>query len=243
MGNILITGFEGFLGKTLIKHLSNFEGVNILTFGRGNSINELSNSLDEADFIFHFAGEVRPQSNYGDFILSNVSLTEDIISLLIKKNKKTPILFTSTIHAIDPKNAYGESKKQAENTIIDYGDRQSVNVWIYRLSHIFGPGCKPNYNSVISTWIYNAIHGHEIDVYDRNVEMNYCYSLDLIQCFCKHLGDTSKNESKYLDFPNTYKVTLGNLVDEIFLIKDQGELYNPSNEFNKKLFDTYVSYS
>ncbi|WJG21763.1 NAD-dependent epimerase/dehydratase family protein [Vibrio furnissii] len=241
MKNVLVTGSKGFLGKTLISELKRNYQVNILEFDRSTSLNSLNDALEKADFIAHFAGEVRPNCSDEEFVTSNAGLTEILIAGLETLGKKTPILFTSTIHAINPKNAYGESKKAAELALANYATRNQALVWLYRLPHVFGPGCKPNYNSVISTWIYNSIHGLEINVYDRSIVMNYCYSIDLAEEFAGLVGTERAHGGVVNMRPKkTYPTTLGGVVDSIESIK--AGCFNANDEFGEHLLTTYNSY-
>ena len=151
MYNILITGSNGFVGKNLIQYLTNNNEINILTFTRDNTLNDLENLIKKSDFIFHLAGEVRPDSSEDDFNKSNAILTKSIVDILEKLGKKIPILLASTIHAKLLKNEYGKSKRVSEKTIEEYSINNKIQCSIYRLPHVFGEGCKANYNSVIST--------------------------------------------------------------------------------------------
>ena len=150
MLNILVTGSKGFIGKNLLKRL-NSEDFNLLEFNRNDSLDKLEKLILQSDFIVHLAGEVRPNSSSDDFTNSNTLLTQNIIEILGKHQKNTPILMASTIHAKLLKNEYGKTKREAELLIENYVNKTTTNCFIYRLPHVFGEECKPNYNSVIST--------------------------------------------------------------------------------------------
>jgi UDP-2-acetamido-2,6-beta-L-arabino-hexul-4-ose reductase len=247
MNNILITGAKGFLGTVLRKTLLENKDVNILEFVRGDSIELLTEYVNSADFIFHFAGEVRPKSSDLDFYSSNVGLTEILVSLLMKSGKVTPILFTSTIHAINPKNTYGSTKRESEKIVEAYSKKMNSSVFIYRLPHVFGPGCKPNYNSIVSTWIYNSINGLEIKVFDRDIKMQYCYSQDIIDNFISHINTQVAKGCFYLYPLCVYNTSLGAVVDLIhsFQLGDYMAVSSSSqseSEFSEKMFITYQSY-
>ncbi|MGK4475908.1 NAD-dependent epimerase/dehydratase family protein [Aeromonas molluscorum] len=241
MKTILVTGSKGFLGSTFIRELQDNHCVNIIEFDRSCSINSLSEKVMDADFIAHFAGEVNPNCTDDEFITSNAGLTESLIEELRMAGKSTPILFTSTIHAINPKNAYGKSKQAAEIALAHYAQESQALVWLFRLPHVFGPGCKPNYNSAISTWIYNRINNIEINVYDRDIKINYCYSKELAKQFSQFVncekGSFGINE---VQPEKIYPTTLGCVVDIIEAIKLSQ--INPSDDFESRLMDTYQSY-
>ena len=134
--NVLVTGSKGFIGKNLLKKLDNLQNINILEFNRNNTEIYLEECISKSDFIIHLAGEVRPNSSENEFKNSNVLL------ILEKQNKIIPILLASSIHA----QWVWQNKKRIR--IIN-----RKNCFIYRLPHVFGEECKPNYNSVISTII------------------------------------------------------------------------------------------
>ena len=226
MLNVLVTGSRGFLGRALKSRLQQNPEIRVLEFCRGDSDSLLFEYIKVADFIFHCAGEVRPESLDSDFQSSNRELTEKMVGFLLECDKKTPVLLTSTIHAIDPRSAYGETKLASEKALAYYANSQSVPEWIYRLPHVFGPGCKPNYNSVITTWIYNSVHELDINVFNRDIEMNYSFSLDLVDSFLLHLQDTSSSGCIYITPDKMYTTTLGVVVDllDIFRLNENAFL-------------------
>jgi UDP-2-acetamido-2,6-beta-L-arabino-hexul-4-ose reductase len=245
MTNVLITGSGGFIGKNLIKFLQKDKDIKIEEFKRCDDDNYLADCILKADFIFHLAGEVRPTSSDDNFRASNLDLTRKLITLLNKHQKAIPIVFTSTVHATNSSNAYGDTKRSAEQLIENYSMKNGVVCWIYRLPHIFGEGCKPNYNSVVSTWIYNAILDLEINVFNRDVKMTYCYVQDIIEQFSRHLVSQENHNNIYCAPSNTYDTTLGEVVDIINGFKNQSSdcSKNVNVEFKGKLKQTYQWYS
>lgn len=242
--NILITGSNGFIGRNLKKSLLLSKDITIYEFNRNDKIDKIEKIIDEIDFIFHFAGEVRPSSSDESFNKSHGVLTQRIIKTIEDKNLKIPILLTSSKHASNPVNMYGESKKQTEDLIIEYSKRNNISIMIYRLSHVFGQGCKPNYNSVISTWIYNSINNMDIKIYDRDIKMRYLYVNDIVKDFINKL-DTYDLKKYFYEIDEFYDTTLGEVVDylEEFKKNSKIEFYNlDKSTFKSKLLDVYISY-
>ncbi len=243
--NILITGSNGFIGRNLKKRLLKEKKINIFEFNRNDSFNDLECIINKIDFIFHLAGEVRPNSSDGEFISSHNLLTQNLINIIEKNNLKIPILLTSSKHASNPKNMYGQSKLETEDIIIQYGKKHKISVKIYRLSHVFGEGCKPNYNSVITTWIYNSINDLEINIFDRDISMHYIYVQDVVDEFIKRI-DEHKIEKIYYEIDNFYDTTLGEVIDYLdeFKINIDNPNYSikDSNSFKEKLLGVYKKY-
>lgn len=243
MLSILVTGSKGFIGKNLLKKLdSNY--FNILEFNRDDSLETLEKQIIQSDFIVHLAGEVRPNSSNDDFKSSNTLLTQNIVDFLKKNNKNTPILMASTIHAKLLKNEYGKTKREAEVLIENYSKETNAKCFIYRLPHVFGEGCKPNYNSVISTWIYNSIHDLEINCFDRNIQIHYVYVQDIVNDFISFI-DKQNSQEMYIEPKSIFETTLGEVVDFIDEFKQNigfQDYSSQTSEFKQKLFKTYLDY-
>ena len=242
--NILITGSKGFIGKNLKKQLLKSKEINLFEFNRNDSFDSLDKIIKNVDFIFHLAGEVRPNSSNEEFVSSHNTLTNYIVKSIEKSSRKIPILFTSSKHAINPQNMYGKTKQETENIIKEYGLKNNIPIFIYRLPHVFGEGCKINYNSVISTWIYNSIKNLDIKVFDRNIEMKYVYVQDIVIDFIDKINENNR-EKIFYEIEIFYDTTLGIVVDYLIEFKNNinnDEYIISNNEFKEKLFKVYTFY-
>ena len=181
MKKILITGSNGFIGKNLLLRIPK---KNIIyTYNRNDSLKDLKRLIisGEVDLIYHLAGENRPLHD-SEFHNGNVSLTKEITDAIIKSRKKIPVIFSSSIQAL-LENPYGESKKAAEEELVNLNERTKCGVMVYRLPGIFGKGCKPNYNSVVATFCHNIINDIDIRVDSKDKVLNLVYIDDLIDEF------------------------------------------------------------
>lgn len=244
--NILITGSHGFIGTHLKDELKQSTSIEIFEHTRSDTFENLAKHIEKIDFIYHLAGEVNPKSNQTSFVIGNIETTQNLIDVLEQKNLKIPILLASSIHAKNPKNDYGTTKQKSEELVLEYGNRNNIPVYIYRLPHLFGQNCKPNYNSVISTWIYNSINNLEIKVFDRNIIMHYSYVKDIVKEFTECLDNTILKQQGYLEPKMIYETSLGEVVD--FLEEFKHNLENAQytirdNEFKEKLFTTFQYYT
>ncbi|OUN52982.1 capsular biosynthesis protein [Clostridium perfringens] len=240
---VLITGAKGFIGKNLVSTLEREDKYEIICIDRENSKEELEKGVLNSDFIVHLAGINRPK-NEEEFFEGNTGLTEEIIEILKKNNKNTSILITSSIQA-DLDNAYGQSKKGAEEALIKYMADTKGNVFIFRLPNVFGKWCRPNYNSAIATFCHNIARGEEVWISDPTKEMTLVYIDDVV----RNIKDVIDNEENYIPgYQNVdieHKATLGEIVDLINSFKESRKslmIPNMENELTKKLYSTYLSY-
>lgn len=242
MTTVLITGANGFIGKNLIATLDN--EVEILRYDTENTLEELREYAQKADFVFHLAGVNRP-IDITEFERGNKEFTELLLESLKEKPRVVPVLMTSSIQA-DIDNPYGKSKKSAEGAVLEYGKETGAAVYIYRLPNVFGKWCKPNYNSVIATWCYNISRALPIQLNNPATELNLVYIDDVIQELINALsGRESRDVNGFCFVQRTFKATLKQIADTLNAFKESRvSLVLPSfaRDFERFLYATYLSY-
>jgi len=244
--NILVTGAKGFVGKNLVAELRNQGYVNLLEFDVDTDKDLLDKYARECDFVFHLAGVNRPE-NQADFMKGNFGFTSELLEKLLKYNNKAPLLITSSIQAaLD--NPYGKSKKAGEDLIFDYGTKNGVPVYVYRLPNVFGKWCRPNYNSAIATFCNNIAHDLDIQINDPNVLMKLVYVDDVVASFMDELKNGKSRIAENGHFETVlpvHEMKLGEIVDLIRSFKESRntlQIPNLGDAFTKKLYSTYLSY-
>lgn len=241
---VLVTGSDGFIGRNLCSRLEIEKDVKILRFNKTNTKKDLETYLKKSDFIFHLAGANRPKDEK-EFDTVNRGLTENIIDLLEKNNKKTPILMTSSIQA-ELDNPYGKSKKAAEDALLKFSKLKKTPLYIYRLPNVFGKWCKPNYNSVVATFCYNISHNLPITISDPKNEVNLVYIDEVISDFIKAFnGKTKPHKDGYCYIPRSFKITIQELKDNIESFRSSRTtlvIPNHDDDFIRYLYATYTSY-
>lgn len=239
---VLVTGANGFIGRNLVARLNELKDYEVISIDVNNTRDELVEGLLEAEFIFHLAGINRPKDEK-EFFEGNSGLTGDIVNILKENNKNTSIVMTSSIQA-DLDNAYGQSKKLAEEGLLMYSATTKAKVSIYRLPNVFGKWCRPNYNSAVATFCHNIARGEEVWVSDPSKEMTLVYIDDVVRCLISSMED--KNAlSGYVNVDVEHKSTLGHIVELLnSFVENRKNLIVPNmeDEFTKKLYSTYLSY-
>ena len=238
---VLVTGANGFIGKNLCFQLEN-EGHEVLRYDLRNTIEDLSAMIEQIDFIFHLAGINRPQ-RVEEFYEGNSDLTKAIIEIIEEKNRRIPILLSSSIQAA-LENDYGKSKFQAEEHVYEYGVRNTTQCYIYRLANVFGKWSRPNYNTVVATFCHKIAHGESIEISDPGREVSFVYIDDVVSAFISCLQLPSFEE-KYLEAKPIYTITLQKLADLIYSYKkarDNFQIIRADDAFSKKLYSTYLCF-
>ncbi|MBY0245761.1 MAG: NAD-dependent epimerase/dehydratase family protein, partial [Sphingobacteriaceae bacterium] len=95
---ILITGADGFIGQNLRVRLKELGQHEVFTFTRRQSDDELSELLNQADWVFHLAGINRPQDP-NEFKTGNADLTDRLCLLIAKSKLVIPIVLSSSIQS------------------------------------------------------------------------------------------------------------------------------------------------
>ena len=242
MMKVLITGSNGFVGKNLVAHLSENENVDVVSFTRQDSVNELTSKLEQVDLVFHLAGVNRPE-NVTDFKTGNADLTESLCLEITKTGRSIPIIYTSSIQA-ELDNPYGESKQLAEESLQNFSKATGIPVYIYRLPNLFGKWCRPDYNSVVATFCHNISHDLPIKINDSSAELHLVYIDDLIAEFMSVVnGD--KTTSGFCDVNPVYEITLGRLAEKIYAYKNSRDTLLTEavgSGLDRALHSTYLSY-
>lgn len=239
---ILVTGANGFIGKNIISQLGVSDEIEILTFGSDSGLDDLNSVITEADFICHLAGVNRPD-NDSEFAKVNTDLTYTLCELLKESGRTVPIIFTSSVH-VDRDNLYGKSKLAAEKLLLQYSQETKAPVYIFRLSHVIGKWCRPNYNSVVATFCHNIARDLPIQINDPDFQLNIVYIDDLVQKF--RLIMTGKNDcGPYCEVEPSYPVSVGQLAKTIQEFKKSRDTLITERVgcgLTRALYSTYISY-
>ncbi len=250
---VLVTGAKGFVGKNLVETLKNIRDgkdktrgidsdIEILEFDIDTPKEKLSEFARECDFVFHLAGVNRPEKEE-EFMAGNFGFSSELLSALESAENKAPVLVTSSIQA-ELDNPYGRSKKAGEDLIFEYGEKNGIEVFVYRLPNVFGKWCRPNYNSAVATFCHNIANGLEITVNDRNHMMTLVYVDDVVDELIRALSGSANKEGRFSKVPVEHKITLGEIADLLYSFKDsrKTKFIPDMTGFSKKLYSTYLSY-
>lgn len=235
---IVITGETGFVGYHLTQHLRWIKGFDIIPVGRDFTANTAA--FAEADWVIHLAGVNRAPSDE-EVYQGNINLANDLVGIFRANGKAANVIFSSSTQE-DSNNAYGNSKKEAA-AIIAGACAESGNQFIsLKIPNVFGPFCRPNYNSFVATFCHRLANGEEpVVMTDKDVDL--CY----VQHVCKVIADTIDGGTPASFTPYVHTISVSTVLG---MLKEFNEKYRVQNgiipalqdEFTLNLFNTFRSY-
>lgn len=239
--SVLVTGANGFIGKNLLVRLEE-NGVDALRFTREMSSEQLADSLEHVDFVFHLAGVNRPK-DLTEFARGNVGLTEELCEAVRSSGRKIPVLYASSIQA-GLENKYGVSKLAAEKELIELENKTGSPVYIYRLPNVFGKWSRPNYNSVVATFCYNIANDIAIQINDASAIVQLVYVDDVVNNFVKIMGERPSGVVRP-EINTVYRISVGDLAEQISAFKASKEsmiIECVGTGLTRALYSTYMSF-
>lgn len=248
MMRILITGASGFIGHNLIAQLLRLKGSFIIyPCDESTSMERIEKYTRDCDFVYHLAAVHRPKDEKA-FHEVNYVYFQKILQLLIKNGNNCPVVYTSSIQAVED-TAYGRSKLEAEEALRRYEKITGGRAIIYRLTNTFGRWAKPNNHSVVATFCYNISKNLPIQISNSNQRMNFYYIGDVIESLLGQLENKEKvGEDGFYGLKEDllYTTTLGELAGLLYYFKlnqDKKLEFQEIGGFEEKLYLTYLSYA
>ena len=237
---ILITGAGGFVGKNLTATLLQKGYTNLYLYDRESTQQELEAFCSDCDFVFHLAGVNRPVDPK-EFYEGNTDFSKTLLDTLKAKNNPCPVVVSSSIQALLD-NDYGKSKKMGEDLFLENGFNPAH---IVRLYGVFGKWSRPNYNTVVATFMHNVAHGLPLQINDPDRELTLCYIDDVISKFVDIFENNGDYKPGFFEIDTLHKITLGKLAEKITNFgKNRETLVMPSLNtlLDQRLYGTYLSY-
>lgn len=179
MIRIGITGQSGFVGGHLYNTIMLLpEKYKCIPF-RDDYFREekdLRLFVRECDVIVHLAAMNRdpdPQVIYE----TNLRLVKQLIAAMEVENVTPHILFSSSTQE-ESDNVYGKSKREGRVLFEKWAKDNETSCSGLIVPNVFGPFCKPNYNSFIATFCHKLTHGDIPQVLaDSQVKLIYVNNL------------------------------------------------------------------
>ena len=155
----------------------------------------------DVDCIIHGASNAAPRllgAEPVETFFANVFGTVQLLKLCVNKKCRFRFISSSEVYGIlpnqlvpisesqsgfidnlNPRNAYAEAKRAAENLCSAYKAEYGIDFVIARPGHIYGPTALQSDNRVSSQFMYEAVRGKDLVLKSAGTQIrSYCYCLD-----------------------------------------------------------------
>jgi UDP-2-acetamido-2,6-beta-L-arabino-hexul-4-ose reductase len=255
-----VTGSSGFLGSHLTKALHKVTNFQVTTLKRNSSkkfpkINELKSFVENLDLIYHVAGVNRGTNE--EIFEGNIQATFNLLEAIRKYGNSSPrIIFTSSSqvykkikspkklvtesYKTDPATLFGVAKKSAEDLIRLSGFEHAI----IRIANVYGPGCRPDYNSVIATFCHKSVNGEPLRIDgDGHQKRDFIYVEDVINAMVLTGIETKNFVTGVYNIGTNHSTSLRHIIRSI---KSSGveikEFYSPNASTGQNSFSLDATY-
>ena len=237
-----ITGSEGFIGTAFRRYLTAI-GETPVSFPRSafEDPAEMAALCGQCDALVHFAGLSRHPD--GEFLLkTNLRLTSTLIDGLKNSGSHAHVFLASTTHEQRPL-PYHESKRRSRRMLETWAAESGNSYTTLLMPNTFGPYARPFFNSVVSSFCYQAAHGQTPDRIDP-AELKLIH----VRTLCREILRTlRRNEPGVtaVEIPHEYEIRLDQLWEKLQSWKiavDAGKSPAAGNLFETDLLETFLSY-
>jgi UDP-2-acetamido-2,6-beta-L-arabino-hexul-4-ose reductase len=239
-----ITGSSGFIGKHLIYMLGlKPEKYILIEFKKEyfEDTIELDRFSSQCDVIVHLAG-INRHSDENYIFRKNVDLAQKLAESLIRVNNNCHIVYSSSTQQ-DLDNQYGRGKRAAFDVLKNWAISKNGKLTALLIPNVFGPFCKPDYNSFIATFCANLIDGKKCEVINDS-SVGLIYVGDLSNFIINIIDNPPELDLVKVEPTNVEKVSA--VLNKLLIFRDEyyenGVIPLLESSFDLKLFNTFRSY-
>ena len=237
-----VTGPNGFVASHLIRALHNLADTQVIPCPREIWDNEqqLGDFVSQCDVIVHLAGQNRGSDQ--EIYATNVALIDKLVAAADLVGAPLHIVFASSTQR-DRDQAYGRSKKYGEQQLTAWAGRSAHrSVTSLVIPNVYGPGCRPFYNSVVATFCHQLAQGEEPQIEQDNL-VEFIWINDLVERILESLASPG---SGVVRLPGSAKLRISELLAKLQHFRashaQHDTVPNISAPLDASLYATYLSY-
>ena len=158
--------------------------------------------------------------------------------------RRPHVLFaSSTLRTQD--TPYGRSKRDSESILRSAADELGFPLTILVIPNVFGPGGRPFYNSVVSTFCHQLAHG-EVPRIIEDRELELISVGDLCDVMVRQVRDRAGNSATTLAIPGSARLRVSQILQRLQNFHGHffGDRVIPllHNQFERQLYATFLSH-
>lgn len=194
---VLVTGSQGYIGKTLCWWLKN-AGHEVVEFTKETTFEEMAEQLSDIKFIVHLAG-VTHKGDSTEYIRGNYDLTVRLVEKIVASGYDIPIIYASSEKALED-NEYGRAKRMTEDYLLGC----PLLVYVFRLDNVIGLGRRDENDSFVSVMADNIINGIEYKIDEPSKKFTWISVFQVCETFEKVINNNYEaDDSTILTIPGT----------------------------------------
>lgn len=238
---IVISGHNGFIGGHLVRNISlHYSDTEIITLEKEDfKSKNFNGKIQKNDLIFHLAGVNRADSDQ-EVYNGNKKLNTALLVHLNEIKFSGKFFFSSSLQE-DSSSFYGKAKKEARIKYERLSKELGFKFYFLKIPNVYGPFCKPNYNSFIATFSYKLIKNETPNIiHDNKVVLIYINDLidSILQLLDDHIPKIGSNFLQEFKVSEVLKKLMS--FKQQYLEKD--EFPELKTSFDLSLFNTFRSH-
>lgn len=241
---ILISGYKGFVGRHLVNNLKYLHpGKYELLFLDHHHLNDEKKTdrlVSDCNIIVHLAG-VNRMKNESDVYDLNIKITNALVRSIERTKFIGKLIYASSVQE-KTSSFYGKSKFESRQIFIKNSKKIGYSFTGLIIPNVFGPFCRINYNSFISTLSYNVINNIEFKI-DENKIIPLIYIDNLIEIIISQFHNESLHEFDLSEDISISTLEVKKIIESFNLdYIDKNIIPDLKNDFYRNLFNTFRSY-
>jgi len=240
-----ITGESGFLGSFVrIAVMQKTDAMTLVPFldEYFGDPGKLDDFVGACDVIVHLAAMNRTPGDPGEIYDTNMRLVHLLCDGLRRRPGVGHVIFASSTQEVRD-TPYGRSKRDGREVLRTWADEVGATCTSMSIPNVFGPFCRPYYNSVIATFCQKVTHGETPEI-DVDAEIPYVFVWDVANAII-HAAGTGHWDGDAMPFPIT-TVSVSSLRDRLLgcaaCYGEEGRVPQLETRFDTDLFNTFRSY-
>ncbi len=238
-----ITGPRGFIAGHLSRQLALDSTLRTITCPRESVFRpeSLREFVGNCNTVVHLAGLNRGSEQ--DIYDINVGLVERLIESLSSSNTAPHVIFASSTQR-DMATAYGRSKKVSESRLREWAKQSGAPLTVLVIPNVFGPGCRPYYNSVVATFCEQLAHDQQPVVIDDQ-SLALVWINDLVDAIGQLIRDRRPGIHEAC-VAGPAQITVSDLLAKLQAMRngffDENTVPNLADPFDANLYTTFMSH-